>query len=62
MSSLSVFYGLVGLLMFGFLAMFMTPIFAVVAPSYDPTIRLIIMAAIPILSVALFFGVFGSGD
>ena len=62
MSSLAIFYGLVGLLMFGFLAMFMTPVFTVIAPNYDASTRIIIMAAIPILSIALLFGVFGSGE
>lgn len=62
MSSLAIFYGLVTLLMFGFLAMVLTPIFAEIAPSYDVTIRLIIMAVIPILSIALFFGVYGSAE
>jgi hypothetical protein len=59
MSSLTIFYGLVALLLFGFLAIFMTPVFQAVVGNYDPQVQLIIMAIIPIMSIAILFGVFG---
>jgi hypothetical protein len=59
MSSLTIFYGLVALLLFGFLAIFMTPVFQAVVGNYAPQVQLIIMAIIPIMSIAILFGVFG---
>ena len=62
MSSLTIFYGIIGLLIFGFCAAVLTPIFTLVAPEYNVTVQLIIMIVIPVMSIALIYGVVGGGS
>ena len=61
MAGREIFFGFVALLMFGFLAAIMTPIFDDVIGNYDPTVQLIIMGIIPVVAIALLFRFFIEG-
>lgn len=62
MSSLSIFYGAVAIILFGFLAAFLTPILQNVMPQYSEVqTQLILMIIIPVMSIAILYGVFGGG-
>ena len=61
MSSLSIFYGAVALILFGFLAAFLTPVLSSVVGSYsEPQTQLILYVIIPVMSIAILYGVFSS--
>jgi MFS-type transporter involved in bile tolerance (Atg22 family) len=62
MSSLSIFYGAVVIILFGFLAAFLTPVLQNVLPQYsEPQTQMILFIIIPVMSIAILYGVFGGG-
>lgn len=53
----NLFYGFLGLLVFGFIAIMLTPVFANLSPSFDSTLQLFIIAMIPFMGLAILWGI-----
>jgi len=58
--SIELWFGLVGLILFGFLATFMSVIFSEIGGSYNTTIQLILMFAVPFMGLILIYGIIRS--
>lgn len=53
----NLFLGLLAVITFGFIAMMLGPMFALVAPEFDSTLQLFIIAMIPFIGIAIFWGI-----
>lgn len=53
----ALFAGVMGIIVFGFIAMMLGPVFSNLGPSFDSTLQLFIIALIPFMGLAMFWGI-----
>lgn len=59
---LALWFGIAAMILYGFLAVFMSDIFSSISTEYNTTIQLILMFGIPFLGIMIIYNIFSGGQ